>query len=194
MNSTASAGNHLRVRTPNGKPEDDQKGSEQVFFQSAIPGRQGLDIASSPRGQWYVGGWANIPEELQQLAKDMHAQSSEIENMKEVVKRCFHVPEDEDWEIFAEGRCYRPLTTFEHPIMTKVDWDLVSMGESSQAMPLLSKQKGDSVDGRYEIGGLFLKTAHFDDGITLSLESGKVMSELLLYLPPSVDVWVLGMS
>ena len=49
-------------------------------------------------------------------------------------------------------------------------------------------------DGRYSPGGLFLNTAHFDDGVTLSLGSGKIMSELLMGLPPSVDVSGLGLS
>jgi len=61
-------------------------------------------------------------------------------------------------------------------------------------MPLPSKQDGDDQDDRFGPGGLFLNTAHFDDGVTLSLGSGKVMSELLLGLPPSVDISGLGLS
>ena len=74
MNSTTSAGNHFRIRTPNWKPEDDQRGSQQVFFQSEVPDRQGLDITSFPGGELYVGGWGAVPEELPELAEDVHAQ------------------------------------------------------------------------------------------------------------------------
>ncbi|KAI4959202.1 hypothetical protein J4E86_002924 [Alternaria arbusti] len=173
MNSTASAGNHFRVRTPKWKPEDDEKGSEQVFFQSDVPGRQGLDITSSPGGELYVGGWGAAPEELPELAEDVHAQLGEIERMMEIVKGYLRVPEDDELEVFAVGRCYRPLATFGHPIVTRVDWELLGMDDNH-------KEVGNLDDSRYNSGGLFLNTAHFDDGVTLSLGSGKVMSELLL--------------
>ncbi|KAI4698248.1 uncharacterized protein J4E84_001384 [Alternaria hordeiaustralica] len=193
MNSTASAGNHFRVRTPNWKPEDDVKGSEQVFFQSDVPGRQGLDITSFSGGELYVGGWGAAPEELPELAEDVHAQSGEIERMKEVAKGYLRVPEGGELDVFAVGRCYRPLSTIGHPIVMKVDWELLGMEDESWDRPLPSKQGRDDQDGRYGPGGLFLNTAHFDDGVTLSLGSGKVMSELLMGLPPSVDTSGLGL-
>ena len=95
MNSTASAGNHFRVRIPDWKPEDDGKGSQQVFFQSEIPDRQGLDITSFSGGELYVGGWGGVPEKLPELAEDVRAQPGEIESIKAVAKRYLRVPEDE---------------------------------------------------------------------------------------------------
>ncbi|KAI4668824.1 uncharacterized protein J4E78_002652 [Alternaria triticimaculans] len=194
MNSTASAGNHFRVRTPNWKPEDDQKGSQQVFFQSEVPGKQGLDITSFPGGELYVGGWGAAPEELPELAEDVHAQLGEIERMKAVVKGYLRVPEDEELDAFEVGRCYRPLSTIGHAIIANVDWELLGLEDSSQDMPRLSTQDGDDQKDRFGPGGLFLNTAHFDDGVTLSLGSGKVTSELILGLPPSVDISGLGLS
>jgi len=194
MNSTTSAGNHFRVRTPGWKPEDDQKGSQQVFFQSEVPGRQGLDITSFPGGELYVGGWGAAPEELPELAEDVHAQPGEIEGMKESVKGYLRVPEGEELDVFAVGRCYRPLAEFGHPIVTKVNWELLGMDNESQDRPLSSEQEDGLQDNRFGLGGLFLNTAHFDDGVTLSLGSGKVMSELLLGLSPSVDISGLGLS
>ncbi|KAI4656021.1 hypothetical protein J4E93_000737 [Alternaria ventricosa] len=194
MNSTASAGNHFRVRTPGWKPENDQKGSEQVFFQSEVPGRQGIDVTSFPGEELYIGGWGATPEELPELAENVHAQPDEVESMKEVLKGYLRVPEDEELDVFAVGRCYRPLAEFGHPIVTKVDWDLLGMDNDFREAPLRSEQEDDLQHGRYGPGGLFFNTAHFDDGVTLSLGSGKVMSELLLGLPPSVDVSGLGLS
>ena len=194
MNSTASAGNHFRVRTPSWKPEDDQKGSQEVFFQSEVPGRQGIDITSFPGGDLYVGGWGARSEEFPELAEGVHAQPSEIERMKEIVEGYLRVPEDGELDVFAVGRCYRPLAKFRHPIVTKVDWELLGMDDESQDRPLSSEQEDDLQDGRYGPGGLFLNTAHVDDGVTLSLGSGKVMSELLLGLPLSVDISGLGLS
>jgi len=91
------------------------------------------------------------------------------------------------WVFFAVGRCYRPLAEFGHPIVAKVDWELLGMSDNY-------KEEGDPDDSRCNSGGLFLNTAHFDDGVTLSLGSGKVMSELLLGLSPSVDLSGLGLS
>jgi glycine/D-amino acid oxidase-like deaminating enzyme len=194
MNSTASAGNHFRVRTPGWKQEDDQKGSEQVFFQNDIPGGQGLDITSFLGGDLYVGGWGAIPEELPELAESIHAQPSEIKIMVSLAKRYLRISEEEELEIFAVGRCYRPLATFNHPIITKVDWDLLGMEESSQQLPVSHKQTDDCQDRQCGPGGLFLNTAHFSDGVTLSLGSGKIMSELLLGLPPSINISGLGLT
>ncbi|CAN9168150.1 unnamed protein product [Alternaria alternata] len=194
MNSTASAGNHFRIRTPGWKQEDDQKGSEQVFFQNDIPGGQGLDITSFLGGDLYVGGWGAIPEELPELAESIHAQPSEIKIMVSLAKRYLRISEEEELEIFAVGRCYRPLATFNHPIITKVDWDLLGMEESSQQLPVSHKQTDDCQDRQCGPGGLFLNTAHFSDGVTLSLGSGKIMSELLLGLPPSINISGLGLT
>lgn len=38
------------------------------------------------------------------------------------------------------------------------------------------------------LGGLYINTGHNSDGVTLSLDSGKVMSELLLGQTPSVPI------
>ncbi|CAO2656103.1 Nn.00g049060.m01.CDS01 [Neocucurbitaria sp. VM-36] len=87
MNSTASAGNHFRVRTPGWKPCDDQKGSEQVFLQNDLPGGQGLDITSFLGGDLYVGGWGAIPEELPEFADAVKAQTTEIQRMATLAKQ-----------------------------------------------------------------------------------------------------------
>ncbi|CAN9141734.1 unnamed protein product [Alternaria alternata] len=194
MNSTASAGNHFRIRTPGWKPEDDRKGSEQVFFQNDAPDGQGLDITSFLGGELYVGGWGAIPEELPERAESIQAQPSEIESMKALTKQYLRIPEDDELDIFAVGRCYRPLATFKHPIITKVDWNLLGKEKSSQEELHSSKQTEDLQDYHHSQGGLYLNTAHFGDGVTLSLGSGKVMSELLLGLPPSIDISGLGLS
>jgi len=79
------------------------KGSQQVFFQSDVPGRQGIDITSFPGGELYVGGWGAAPEELPELAGDVHAQLGEVERMKETVKGYLRVPEDEELGVFCGG-------------------------------------------------------------------------------------------
>ena len=99
--------------------------------------------------------------------------------MKEIAKRYLRVSEEEELEVFAVGRCYRLLTKFRRPIVTKVDWGVLGMNEGSGEV-LDSPERGEAhQDDRYGPGALFLNTPHFDGGVTLSLGSGKVMSELL---------------
>ncbi|RYN15986.1 hypothetical protein AA0119_g13455 [Alternaria tenuissima] len=194
MNSTTSAGNHFRIRTPRWKPEDDRKGSVQVFLQNDAPDGQGLDITSFSGGELYVGGWGAIPEELPERAESIQAQPSEIESMKALTKQYLRIPEDDELEIFAVGRCYRPFANLRHPIITKVDWDLLGMEKGFRNVPRSSNQIQVGLDCNHSKGGLYLNTGHFGDGVALSMGSGKITSELLLGLVPSIDVSGLGLS
>ncbi|EUC45995.1 hypothetical protein COCMIDRAFT_65871, partial [Bipolaris oryzae ATCC 44560] len=169
MNSTASAGNHFRVRTPGWKAQDDKKGSEQVFLQNDVPGGQGLDITSFIGGELYVGGWGAIPEELPELAESVRAQPTEIQSMVSLAKQYIQVGEDEEFKIYDVGRCYRPLSTFEHPIITNVKWSLLGLENNT------TTENSEVNRASSTVGGLFLNTAHFSDGMTLSLGSGRVM-------------------
>ncbi|KAF2261849.1 nucleotide-binding domain-containing protein [Lojkania enalia] len=198
LNSIASAGNHFRVRTPGWKPSDDEQGSKQVFLNNVTPNRKGLDITSFLGGSLYVGGFGAIPEELPEFAEFVKAQPSEIEEMVKLVKEYLKMNADDELEIFDEGRCYRPYATPNHPIITQVDWGLLGIDTSPNARP--QEQHTDVLPNSstkscsFTVGGLFLNTAHNSDGMTLSLGSGKVMSELLLGLPPSVDISGLGLD
>jgi glycine/D-amino acid oxidase-like deaminating enzyme len=142
----------------------------------------------------YVGGWGAIPEQLAELAESIRAQPSEIDSMVSLAKQYLGIQVEQELDIFAVGRCYRPLATFDHPIITNVDWTLLGMHGNTQEMPLSSRQEGTPADCQYSPGGLFLNTAHYGDGVTLSLGSGRVMSELLLGLPPSIDISGLRLS
>lgn len=62
---SGSAGNHFRVRTPGWKPSDDEKGSEQVFLGSVIPGDHSLDITNVDWGLLGIEGSTNNPFESQ---------------------------------------------------------------------------------------------------------------------------------
>jgi len=194
MNSAASAGNHFRIRKPGWKPEHHRKGSEQVFFQNDTPDRQGHDITSFFRGELYVGGWGAILEELPERAESIQAQPSEIESMKVLTKQCLSIPEDEGLEIFAVERCCRLFANLRHPIITKVDGDLLGVEKVFRNVPCFSNQIQVGLDWKHSKGGLYLKTGHFGDGMALSLDSGKITSELLLGLVPSIDVSGLELS
>ncbi|RYO48297.1 hypothetical protein AA0116_g12661 [Alternaria tenuissima] len=145
-------------------------------------------------GELYVGGWGAIPEELPERAESIQAQPSEIESMKALTKQYLRIPEDDELEIFAVGRCYRPFANLRHPIITKVDWDLLGMEKGFRNVPRSSNQIQVGLDCNHSKGGLYLNTGHFGDGVALSMGSGKITSELLLGLVPSIDVSGLGLS
>ncbi|KAH6976531.1 hypothetical protein BKA56DRAFT_589745 [Ilyonectria sp. MPI-CAGE-AT-0026] len=192
-----SAGNRFRVRTPGWKPSDDEKGSEQVFLDSVIPGNHSLDITSFPGGTLYIGGYGAIPEPLPEYADFVKPQPTQIEAMLELTRRYLGLPPDEVLEILDLGRAYRPRAVPNHPIITKVDWGFLSIEGSTNnpfesQLPIATSDK-PSAGCASIVGGLFINTGHHSDGLTLSLGSGKVMGELLLGQEPSVDISGLGL-
>lgn len=198
MNATGSAGNHFRIRTPGWHPDDDKKGSEQVFLNNIIQTGKGLDITSFPGGTLYIGGYGAVPKELPDSADAVEAQPREINAMVNLVKQYTKVPSDQELEILEPGRCYRPLAIPNHPIITKVDWSLLGIHSSTMITTQLkhpgSPSERPALSCPSTIGGIFVNTGHHSDGMTLSLGSGRVMSELLFGLPPSVNISGLGIE
>jgi glycine/D-amino acid oxidase-like deaminating enzyme len=140
-------------------------------------------------GELYVAGWGAVPQELPVCAGDVKAQPEEVSDMVETVKGWLNVDPEEELQVSDVGRCYRPLAQPDHPIIARIPWDV--LGLESAAIPAC--QGDDGVGGGSSIGGVFVNTAHFGDGVTLSLGSGRIMSELLLGLRPSVDISGLGL-
>jgi len=152
-----------------------------------LPDGTRLDITSFVGGELYVGGFGAIPEELPEMATSIGPQPSEIETMIHLTKSYLRPYPASELEILEAGRCYRPLANPDHPIITKVDWNLLSKDSSAASAEKLDLHPSTVV------GGLFLNTAHFSDGLTLALGSGKVASELILGKKISVDISGLGL-
>jgi hypothetical protein len=87
-------------------------------------------------------------------------------------------------QIYGVGRWYRPLATPERPIITKVDWKIFgicnspSLGHDNHPTHFPSEWPHHYPP--LSVGGSFLNTAHFRDGVALSLGSGKVLCNCLL--------------
>ncbi|KAL9124675.1 MAG: hypothetical protein Q9217_006020 [Psora testacea] len=176
MDVKSRAGNHLRVQTPLWKPEDDKHGTAQLYLRDVLG--HSLDISSLLGGTLYIGGYGAEPEELPELATDVHAQPAAIEEMKMLAGRVLNIPEGEYLEILSVGRCYRPFVKHNRPIIAKVP--------KTKLFPSTSGKE-------WEKGGVFLNVGHGSDGITLGPGSGKVMSELIMGVRPSVDISGLGL-
>jgi len=189
MNSTGAAGNHFRIKIPGWKSEDKKKEeSVQVYYTNVTPDGSRFDVTSFTNGDLYIGGWGAIPEEIPELATSIHAQPSEVKAMIPAVKKYVTVDTDKELDYFEVGRCYRPTAIPRRPIITKVDWSLLT--EKVPSTP--STGRATSQDSLIA-GGLIINTGHSSDGITLGLGSGKVASDLVLGRKPSVDISGLGL-
>ncbi|KAF2872844.1 hypothetical protein BDV95DRAFT_605434 [Massariosphaeria phaeospora] len=156
MNSTNTAGNHMRIRMPDWNPNRKEK-SVQVYYTNVTPGETRFDVTSFTNGDLYIGGWGAIPEEVPELATAIHAQPSEIEAMIPCVKRHVTVNPDKDLEYFNAGRCYRPtIIGPNRPIITKLDVDLLTKHEG----PAPALQTSSSEDPLV-VGGLVINTRAF---------------------------------
>jgi glycine/D-amino acid oxidase-like deaminating enzyme len=186
MNSTERAGNHIRIKIPGWK-EGDTEESVQVYYTNVTPNGSRFDVTSFTNGDLYIGGWGAIPEEIPELASSVHAQPSEIKDMLEFVKKYVKVDTRHELEYYDAGRCYRPTAIPKRPIITKVDWDLLGHERHSD-----TSSASISQERHVTVGGLIINTAHGSDGITLGPGSGRLASELVLGLTPSVDISSLG--
>jgi glycine/D-amino acid oxidase-like deaminating enzyme len=170
MDTLASSGNHLIVRTPRWRPSHDRKCCDQLFLDGVI-GRP-LDIISRPGGTLYIGYGAE-PEELPTLATDVKPQEKAIDRIKELCIFFLDIPEGEELEVVEAGRCYRSV--MKHPIIAEIPVSLLS--DPSEPSPRCR---------------VFLNVGHGSYGITLGPGSGKVMSEIILGIEPSANVSGLG--
>ncbi|KAI9694918.1 MAG: hypothetical protein M1822_000535 [Bathelium mastoideum] len=204
LNVTGAAGNHMQIKNPRWNSSDDEAGVQQVFFNDVVPGSTGCDLTSFLGGSLYVGGYGAVPEPLPDKAEDVHVQSAAVPAMYELAADLVDTPAGRELEIVDVGRCYRPLAVPRKPIITKIDWKELGLSDPESCL-LLNRciAELDDKEGLTDIvqrplqrplGGLYVNTGHSSDGITLAPGSGKVMSELILGLPASVDISGLGLK
>lgn len=149
----------------------------QVFLDNVMPAGKKLDITSWVGGKLYVGGWGAVPEAVPDLAADVLPQMKEIQDMLNVTKGFLNLGIEKEIKLHSADRCYRPLTQYNRPIITKVPWSQLGF-RSTRNSPC---------------GGVYINTGHNSDGMTLGPGSGKVMSELLLGQPTSVSISALDL-
>lgn len=187
MNTTWSAGNHVRVRNPCPGIPNEHANSTQVFLNNVLPDSSTMDITSFLDGSLYLGGWSAVPEPLPEYADNVKPQQAEIDSILKMARQYLSLEPNELLEAFDIGRCYRPLAVPDRPIITRVKWSLLRTPKKPQntAPPHSMAQLAPK---SAVLGGLYINTGHNSDGVTLGPGSGKVMSELLLGQNPSVPV------
>lgn len=132
------------------------------------------EIFSRMGEEIYVAGLNSAAIPLPKLATDSELDQESIDTLKKTAERLLGV---DGVEVVREGMCFRPVTRKGTPILCKIeDEKLGNVGTRGGAE-----------------GGVWLATGHGPWGITNSLGTGKVMSEMITGTATSVDVSGLGL-
>ncbi|PMD14195.1 FAD dependent oxidoreductase-like protein [Hyaloscypha hepaticicola] len=166
------AGHSLVVRSPRWGKQQEEKGCHAVFttdeagYSPEIFSRMGEEI--------YVAGLNSSSLSLPSLATESRIDESSIAKLKKTAQRLLG---EEDIEVGRQGLCYRPVTRRGTPILARIeDEKLGGFGTSGS---------GD--------GGVFVAAGHGPWGITNSLGTGKVMSEMIEGEETSANISRLGL-
>jgi glycine/D-amino acid oxidase-like deaminating enzyme len=108
---------------------------------------------------------------LPDLATEAVIEEEAIQELKRTAQRMCGIP-GRDIEVLRQGLCFRPVTASGEPILSKVD-----------------EEKLGGVRSR---DGVFVAAGHGPWGISLSLGTGLVMSEMIRDVKTSCKVGRLG--
>lgn len=133
------------------------------------------EIFSRSGGQLYVAGLNTDAIPLPTLATEKPISREAINELKKVAAKLLG-PEGgavDDLEIVREGLCFRPVTPYGTPIISRIDDEHLEKGIATRP------------DSK---GGVFLAAGHGPWGISLSLGTGKVLAEMAQGRRISADV------
>jgi glycine/D-amino acid oxidase-like deaminating enzyme len=161
------AGHSLVVRSPRWSKEQEENGCHAVFmtdeagYSPEIFSRMGEEI--------YVAGLNSSFLPLPSLATESQIDEGSILKLKNTAQKL--LGEGEEVEVVRKGLCFRPVTKRGTPILARIS----------------EKLGGFKTRGSGE-GGVFVAAGHGPWGISQSLGTGKVMSEMIEGKETSVDV------
>lgn len=167
------AGHSLVVKSPRWSKEHETNECHAVFttdkvgYSPKIFSRMGEEI--------YIAGLISSSLALPALATETNIDEASIRKLMTTAQRLLGVDEKEV-EIVRKGPCFRPVTKRGTPILAGIE----------------DEKLGGVVTRGGDAGGVFLAAGHGPWDITLSLGTGKVMSEMIEGREASVDVSGLG--
>ncbi|TVY30168.1 putative oxidoreductase [Lachnellula hyalina] len=165
------AGHSLVVRSPRWSKEHEEKGCHAIF--TSDEDGYSPELFSRLGGEIYIAGLNDASLALPKFATDSKIEEGAVSKLKKAAQRLLGTTENlEEIEVVRKGLCFRPITKQGTPIMTNIHDE--NLG-------------GLSTRGAGE-GGVWLAAGHGPWGISLSLGTGKVMSEMILGKSTSVDV------
>ncbi|MCJ1281380.1 hypothetical protein MMC26_000699 [Xylographa opegraphella] len=171
---TSLAGHSLLIRSPRWNIGDETKGRGgcHAVFTTDETGYS-PEIFSRVGGEIYIAGLNSATLPLPERATDREIDEKSIGVLKATAKRLLGKHDgDDDLEILREGLCFRPVGEKGAPIVGKVDEGLLGMKLNC---------------------GVWIAAGHGPWGISLSLGTGKVMSEMVERRQTSANVRKLGL-
>lgn len=168
------AGHSLVVRSPRWTKTDENgdQGCHAVF--STDEDGYSPEIFSRMGEEIYIAGLNSSSIPLPTLATESQIDKKSIESLKKTAKRLLgnQIESTEDLEIIREGLCFRPVTSKGVPILAQI--------QDEKLGGMNTRDCGES--------GVFLAAGHGPWGISNSLGTGKVMSEIIMGKETSVKV------
>ncbi|KAH9899631.1 nucleotide-binding domain-containing protein [Cubamyces lactineus] len=128
------------------------------------------EIFSRANGDVWLGGLNPVSTQLPELPTDATLDPSEIDRLLAVGRALC----GEDIDLRTEGLCFRPVSVTGRPIITRLHE--ADLGD------------GAKPGGHDGAGGVYVATGHGPWGISLSLGTGRVVSEMVLGRETSADV------
>lgn len=174
---TPLAGHSLLIKSPRWLKEHEKNGCHAVFatdtqgFSPEIFSRVGEEI--------FLAGLNSSSIPLPDLPTDATTNSHDIEKLRSVAKQMLGMPDQEDdLQVLREGLCFRPVTESGTPIISRIEDSCLGDGFSTR--------------GGGE-GGVFVAGGHGPLGISQSIGTGKVLSELVEGMATSADIAALAL-
>ncbi|KAJ9662543.1 hypothetical protein H2201_006031 [Coniosporium apollinis] len=170
------AGHSLLLKSPRWSAEHEEKGCHAVFATDNLGFSP--ELFSRIGGEIYIAGLNSTAIPLPEVSTDAKISEEAVQQLKQVANRMLGLPGQEDLEVLREGLCFRPVTNSGRPIISRIPDNKLGGGFSTR--------------GGGE-GGVFVAAGHGAWGISHSLGTGKVMSELIEGLPTSANIKALAL-
>ncbi|PSK55824.1 hypothetical protein B9Z65_4702 [Elsinoe australis] len=168
---TQYAGHSLVLRSPRWSTAGEAKGCHAVF--SSMRTGFSPEVFSRIGGEIYIAGLNDGSLELPERATDAKIDNASIAQLKEMSRKLLSSQQNpDDLEVIREGLCFRPVTPNGTPILSKIE------------ERHLAGLQADCKDGSV----VYVAAGHGPWGISLSLGTGKVMSEMLKGQKTSANV------
>jgi glycine/D-amino acid oxidase-like deaminating enzyme len=161
------AGHSLVVRSQKWSKEHEEQGCHAVF--TTDESGYSPEIFSRMSEEIYIAGLNSSVIPLPRIATESQLNRKSINTLKKTAENLLGV---HGVEVLREGLCFRPVTRRGTPILSRI--------ADSKLGNISTRSNGE--------GGVWLAAGHGPWGITNSLGTGKVMSEMMTGKKTSVDV------
>ncbi|GIZ45964.1 hypothetical protein CKM354_000910900 [Cercospora kikuchii] len=167
------AGYSLVVRSPRWTAKQEDTGCHAVFASASEDWSP--EVFSRMGEEIYIAGLNDPGLPLPNLPTNAKVDTQALAELRRVTENLI----GDDFEVIREGLCFRPVTRSGNPILARILDDKLHTDSGTMAKPS---------------GGVYVCAGHGPWGISLSLGTGKIMSEMLLGQRPNCDVSSLGLQ